>query len=216
VIDYVMVPRVPTEEMLAVADLQNPPFGAPEQLTEQYCASWRRRIRKSWAGIWSAMLEAAPFHPAATDFIPGGLVAAVVQELDATRCIGRDSIIEKDEMLRYIRIAWNAGRNGIKWRTDAVDGMEAKVVATIEALYAVRALVSKGGTEDLECVGYANACAPTAGGECFTYAEWRAAEVPPNTMLFIRRWTKDDLDRADKRARELAAVFGQAGGNDNG
>ncbi len=59
-----LVPTEPTEEMLAVADKLNPPFGPPERLEEPgYSERWRERKRKSWGEIYKAMLGALPEPP---------------------------------------------------------------------------------------------------------------------------------------------------------
>lgn len=59
----VLVPLEPTEEMLRVAEERNPPFGAPEALTEEYCAKWRARHRRAASELYKAMLAAAPASP---------------------------------------------------------------------------------------------------------------------------------------------------------
>jgi hypothetical protein len=61
--DWVLVPREPTEAMLLVIDELNPPLGAPEALTNEYCAKWRRRHRVAAIERWKAMLAAAPQPP---------------------------------------------------------------------------------------------------------------------------------------------------------
>jgi hypothetical protein len=84
--DFVLVPREPTEAMIAITDERNPPFGTPESLTAEFCERWRNRHRKAYREIYMAMLAAAPPPPNAS---PAGEVVAwrAVRDCDGRRLV---------------------------------------------------------------------------------------------------------------------------------